>query len=155
MRLCGLAGLALALLLGGGVRADDKRGEKAEGVKKEWKRLNGTWVLGKVDADPETRTLAGGETLTIKEGKYTVRDAGKLVEQGTAKIDPTTSPKSLDATTSSGPKKGEVSRVIYELKGDTHRLCFAPPGKPRPKVFESKKGSGDALHTFKRAKARD
>jgi hypothetical protein len=48
---------------------------------------------------------------------------------------------------SPGPKK--------EVKGDTHRVCFAAPGKPRPKAFESKEGSGHMLQTYKRAKTGD
>jgi uncharacterized protein (TIGR03067 family) len=155
MRRRGLAGLALALLLGGGALADDKA-DKAEAVKKEWKRLNGTWegvravIDGKEQPAPKEKV-----TFTLKDGKYTVREGGKVVAEATFKVDPTTSPKSLDLTPATGAYKGKTILGIYEVKGDTHRLCFAPPGKPRPKAFESKKGSGDALHTFKRVKARD
>jgi hypothetical protein len=34
-------------------------------------------------------------------------------------------------------------------------VCLARPGKPRPKAFESKAGSGHRLETYKRVKARD
>jgi hypothetical protein len=56
---------------------------------------------------------------------------------------------------SSGPDKGKTVRGIYEVKGDTQRVCVAAAGKPRPKAFESREGSGHTLITYKRAKARD
>jgi uncharacterized protein (TIGR03067 family) len=156
MRRCGLAGLALALLLGGGAPADEKKADKAEAVKQEWKLLNGTWeavsaVLdGKKMPAPKEKV-----TVTLRDGKYTVKQGDKVVAEGTGKIDPTTSPKSVDVTPSSGPDKGKTVLAIYEVKGDTQRVCFARPGKPRPKTFEAKKGSGDALYTHKRVKPRD
>ena len=156
MRLCGLAGLALALLLGGGVLADEKDGDKGEAVKKEWKSLNGTWEAVRAVVDgkkmPAPKEKA---TVTVKDGKYTVRVGEKVASEGTAKIDPTTTPKSIDGTPATGESKGKTFLGIYEVKGDTRRICYAEPGKPRPKAFESKEGSGHRLATYKRAKTRD
>jgi uncharacterized protein (TIGR03067 family) len=155
MRRYGLAGLALALLLGG-VLADEKKADKEAAAKKEWKRLNGTWeFVGGVDDGKELPAPEGKVTVTLKDGTYTIKQGGKVVAEGAAKLDPTASPKSLDTTPSSGPAKGKTSLGIYEVKGDTYRVCFARPGKPRPKTFEAKEGSGDALYTHRRAKARD
>jgi uncharacterized protein (TIGR03067 family) len=151
----GVAGLALALLLGG-VRADEKEGDKAEAVKEEWKRLNGTWgVVRLVVDDKEVPVPKGKVTLTLKDGKFTDRVGDKVLGEGTAEIDPTTSPKSLDIRATSGPNKGKSSLAIYEVKGDTLRVCWAAPGKPRPKKLESKEGSGHDLFTYKRAKPRN
>ena len=156
MRRWGLAGLALALLLGGGVRADEKDGDKEAAVKKDWKLLNGTWEAVRAVVDgkkmPAPKEKA---TVTVKDGKYTVRVGEKVASEGTAKIDPTTTPKSIDSTPATGENKGKTFRGIYEVKGDEHRVCFAPPGKPRPKTFESKEGSGHRLYTYKRVKARN
>jgi uncharacterized protein (TIGR03067 family) len=152
----GVAGLALALVLGGGVLGDEKEGDKAKAVKEDWKRLKGTWeavsavVDGKKMPAPEEKV-----TVTVKDGKYTVKQGDKVVTQGMAKIDPTTTPKSIDGTPATGEDKGKTFRGIYEVKGDSQRVCFAPPGKPRPKAFESKEGSGHRLYTYKRVKARD
>jgi uncharacterized protein (TIGR03067 family) len=155
MRLCGLAGLALALLLGGGLSADDKKGDKEEAVKEEWKRLTGTWEIVRAVRDGEGVPFAKGEGIaTIKDGKLTITVGGKVMSEATLRIDPTTRPKSLDATTSSGPMKGEVSRAIYEVKGDTLRICWALSEKPRPKTFESKKDSWHVLTIYKRVKPR-
>jgi hypothetical protein len=41
---------------------------------------------------------------------------------------------------------------IYEIDGDTLRICVAKKGKERPKTFESKEGSGHVLTVMKRVK---
>jgi uncharacterized protein (TIGR03067 family) len=156
MRRCGLAGLAL--LLGGGVLADEKKTDKAEAVKEEWKRLNGTWKW--VRAVVDGREVAAPkpwhkETLTLKDGKYTCREGKMVEEEGTAKLDPTTTPKSMDISAGTGPDKGKTILALYEVRGDTLRVCLAPPGKPRPKAFESKEGSGHVVVTHKRVKTED
>jgi uncharacterized protein (TIGR03067 family) len=100
-------------------------------------------VNGKDDPSPR-----GTWSVTLKDGKYT----SKVGDEGTVKVDPTTTPKSQDITPSGGDFKGKSSLAIYEVKGNTLRVCWAPPGKPRPEAFECKKGSGHALYTYKRAK---
>jgi uncharacterized protein (TIGR03067 family) len=52
-----------------------------------------------------------------------------------------------------GEYKGIVYLGIYELDGDTLRLCFALPDRPvRPSEFSASKGSVRALTEFKRGK---
>jgi hypothetical protein len=34
----------------------------------------------------------------------------------------------------------------------SYRVCFAPPGKPRPREFATKPGSSHTLHVWKRVK---
>jgi hypothetical protein len=41
---------------------------------------------------------------------------------------------------------------IYELSGDTYKLCYAPPGKDRPKEFSAKEGTGYTLSVWQRKK---
>jgi hypothetical protein len=89
MRRYGLAGLALAVLLGGGVRADEKDGDKGEAVKKEWKRVNGTWELVRAVVDGKEQPAPKEKvTVALRDGKYTVKQGGKVVAEGTGKIDP-------------------------------------------------------------------
>ena len=51
-----------------------------------------------------------------------------------------------------GDLKGQTSLAIYELVGDTLRICRAAPGKARPTEFASKPGSGLTLMSYQRAK---
>jgi uncharacterized protein (TIGR03067 family) len=147
--------LALAVLLGAGVLADEKKADKEEVAKKDWKLLNGTWEAVRAVKDGKEQPSKGKATMTFKDGKYTVKVGDKVAGEGTFNLDPTATPKSLDITPSSGPDKGKTGLAIYEVKEDSLRLCWAPGGKSRPKAFESKEGSGLFLVTFKRVKPKD
>ena len=45
-----------------------------------------------------------------------------------------------------------VKPKIYELDGDTFKLCYAAPGEERPKEFSAKGANGITLAVWKRAK---
>jgi uncharacterized protein (TIGR03067 family) len=49
-----------------------------------------------------------------------------------APIDPSRTPRAIDATPSSGPNRGETWLGIYEVMGDLYKIAFAPPGKTHP-----------------------
>lgn len=133
--LCGLLGTAAA------PAADDT------------KSLQGTWVI-------ESATLAGrdhtedfeGMKLTLDGNNYVV-DFGKNTDKGTFAVDPAKSPKQIDLTSVEGPFKGKALPGIYDLKGDTLRICANADGKAdlRPKAFEAPDKVRSMLLTFKRA----
>ena len=75
--------------------------------------------------------------------------------RGTIKIDLTKKPKTEDATqTSEGENEHKTTLSIYEIEGDTLKICSAEPRKDRPTEFSSKPGSGHFLRVFKREKNR-
>jgi uncharacterized protein (TIGR03067 family) len=73
-------------------------------------------------------------------------------EEGTFKLDPSTTPKSFDLTGTNGPNKGKQLLAIYELDGDNLKVCYDLTGKTRPKEFKTTEGSQLYLATFKREK---
>jgi len=81
--------------------------------------------------------------LTPKDGKAI---------SGAFKVDATKKPKTMDMTPSEGRYKDKTLLGIYELDGDTLKICFAEPGKDRPTDFTSKAGSGVVLAIHKREK---
>jgi uncharacterized protein (TIGR03067 family) len=76
----------------------------------------------------------------------------KTVASGKFSIDATKRPKEIDIMDASGNKNEQTKLGIYEVDGDTYKYCLAPAGKPRPKEFVSKEGSGDSLGVMKREK---
>jgi uncharacterized protein (TIGR03067 family) len=54
-------------------------------------------------------------------------------------------------TVAEGPNKGAVMLGIYEISGDTLKVCFDPEGKKRPTQFKSASGS-QTLVVHKRVK---
>jgi uncharacterized protein (TIGR03067 family) len=120
---------------------------------KDSKALNGVWL-------PQSGEFAGNKfpdeilktiKLEIKDGTYTVT-AGKEVDKGTAKIDAAKKPKEMDISGTDGPNKGKSFPAIYELDGDTLKICYDLSGKERPKEFKSELGTMTFLVTYKRVK---
>jgi uncharacterized protein (TIGR03067 family) len=108
------------------------------------KDLLGTWE--QVPAS-EPRVI-----LIITRDTYAVQIAGQATTPDRYKVDPSRAPRTLDVTRSEGPRKGETVLAIYEVKGDSLRTCFAPPGRERPTGFTPKEGSGHVPRTYKRVK---
>jgi uncharacterized protein (TIGR03067 family) len=72
-------------------------------------------------------------------------------EKGTYKLDPTKTPKSIDCLLSEGPYKGLVVAGIYELNGDTLKICWSAWGVlEHPIEFSATPGSQRALVILKR-----
>jgi uncharacterized protein (TIGR03067 family) len=149
------SGLVLAsLILAVGSSWSQRNGAEKEAVKKERARMKGAWKVVSFEIDgnkPRTADDLKKLLVTIDAGgKITVRLDGKTIIESTNKIDPTKTPKTLDQTfTKGGGGKGKTSLAIYELKGDTFKLCAAAPGDPRPTEFSSK---GNTLVVYKRQK---
>jgi len=106
--------------------------------------LAGTWQVVPLDgAEKDKDAQAAAKKLKIKiDGdKYTVLTDGKVEEEGTLKVDPTKTPKTLDMTVKKADGKGRVVECIYKLDGDTLRLATALPGKARPVNFDTARDS--------------
>jgi uncharacterized protein (TIGR03067 family) len=118
---------------------------------KELKSLTGTWmaVSGEENGKEISKDDAKAFELTIKDGKYTLKIMGKEQEQGTITVDPEKKPKTIDIDITSGDDKGKSQKGIYELDGDTLKVCVARPEEERPKELAGKAAS---LWVFKRAK---
>ena len=122
-------------------------------VKKELEKFTGSWQAVAVEHDGKKATEEQVKTvkLTVRGDKYTFQ-VGEQVIEGTHKVDPSKSPKQIDADRSKGPDAGKTLRGIYELDDETFKVCFAPAEKDRPTSFATKEGEGQRLMTFKRVK---
>jgi len=154
MRMHTVAVLGIAVLLGG-VGLAAAADAKEEAVKKELQALKGTWrpVSREVDGVKTSEEELKDVIIRRDEaGMFSVRLGDQVIIEGTIKIDPAKKPKTVDTTYSTGENKGKVAKGIYEIDGDTYRLCFAQPGSERPKEFSAKAGSGNTLIVYKREK---
>ncbi len=142
--LCVAVGLMLA--------ADDK---KSDEVKKEQEKFQGAWTTVSIVRDGETvvpEEEIKALKLTISGDKRVLKVGDEVRSEGTYKLDPSKKPKAIDITVSEGPLKGKTVVGIYEIDGDTQKICLALEGTERPKEFTSKAGSGHLLQIFKREK---
>jgi uncharacterized protein (TIGR03067 family) len=127
--------------------ADDRAG------KDELERFTGTWHEVSVVRDGKDVPKAEAEKvrLVVMGEKYTLTEGGETIE-GTHKLDPTKTPKHIDAVRTKGPNKGETLRGLYQLSEDSFVVCFAAPGKDRPTELKPEGGPGLRVLTFKREK---
>jgi uncharacterized protein (TIGR03067 family) len=128
-------------------------GDKAD-LKKEVSKFQGTWTFESSEFDG--KALPAGELkglILIFEGdKHTVKKGDEVMQVGIQKLDPSKTPKAIDVTITEGGSKGAVMLGIYEIKGDTLRVCFAAQGKTRPTQFKSAPGSQTFVNVHKRVK---
>ena len=120
----------------------------------ERKLLQGTWLptAAELSENPFDEATLKTIKLVLEGDKYTVT-VGKSIDKGTTKIDPAAKPKTMDIIGTDGPNKGKTMLAIYELNGDTLRVCYDLTGKARPSEFKTKKGELLFLATYKRTKS--
>jgi uncharacterized protein (TIGR03067 family) len=146
MKARGWAVLGLALLLAAGAPSKD------ELAKKDLDAMKGSWqaVGGEEDGKPVKEEDARKFKLAVDGDKYTFSVEGMPDEKGTLKLDPGQKPKAVDVLITTGDDKGKTQLGVYDVEGDTLKLCFVPPGVERPKALAAKEGSMSSLFIFKR-----
>lgn len=102
--------------------------------KRELARLQGEWVMAGLEVNGETvpEGKLKGTTLTIRGDKYAVK-VKKTTHETTIKLYPEKSPKAIDMFFPDGPDLPRLSEGVYEVDGDTLKICRRQtPGEPRP-----------------------
>jgi len=121
------------------------------------KKLQGEWIMASLEYDGQASPEENVKRFRRKVdgAKYTVTiTKGDDVQtvKGSFKLDPSKKPKAVDVTTKDGEGNEITILGIYELDGDTHKVCMAPKDQPRPTDFNSSEGSGRTVIVWKRAK---
>jgi uncharacterized protein (TIGR03067 family) len=117
------------------------------------KAVQGTWrptkaVLG---GQPMPDAVVKSISLKLDNGKYEVF-VGDSPDRGTYTLDPAGEPKGMSITGTEGPNRGKTFPAIYELDGDTLRICYDLSGAKRPAEFKSVAGTKLYLVTYGRKK---
>jgi uncharacterized protein (TIGR03067 family) len=155
MRRCTLTAVAVGLLLIGLNSLNATQEGKDDLAKQELKKLQGTWTMAGLEKDgeklPEEKLKEAMWKVKMKGTSFVVTIGAKTIAEGTFTIDASKNPKRLDAEVTS---KGKTEKTIgiYDLDGDTLRVCFVPEGKERPTDFKTKAGSDRILETLRREK---
>jgi uncharacterized protein (TIGR03067 family) len=118
----------------------------APATKGEWEKLQGTWVMVAFERDgkkvePSSGTVIfDGDTMTWKDRFSSFAK--------TFRLDPDFEPKRIDTKTISDGTNGLPGYGVYELDGDTLKLCL--DSNERPISFETKPGTDSVLWVLKR-----
>ncbi|HXR05836.1 MAG TPA: TIGR03067 domain-containing protein [Candidatus Acidoferrum sp.] len=117
------------------------------------KAIEGNWrpVKGELGGQPMTDAVLQSIRLKLDNGKYEVL-AGNQPDRGTYTLDSTSTPKSLTITGTEGPNRGKTFPAVFELSGDTLRICYDLSGAKRPTEFKSVAGTQLFLVTYIRNK---
>jgi len=118
--------------------------------KKDMKKLQGAYSLasGEFKGKALSAESIKGASIIIDKNSYNVK-IGETTIIGTQKLSPGKSPKEIDAMGTEGPNQG-LTLGIYKLENGEFTVCFAAPGKDRPKEFTSKSGTGEFMHIWKK-----
>lgn len=137
----------ISLVLNSTLLADDKK--PLEG---DLKKIQGTWkfVTHEVDGQPAPAEQVANMEIIFTGDKFRVLADGKMVQEGTQKLDGSKKPGQIESKVTGGEQKGSTLLGIYELDGDTIKVCFDVSGKSRPTSFKAKEGQFSA--TLKRKK---
>jgi uncharacterized protein (TIGR03067 family) len=109
-----------------------------DAAKKDLQHFQGNWRAAAVinaDGRPATTEELERTRLIVDGNKFTLK--GKdFVIKGQFTIDPSKSPKAIDAVLDSKEGEKPVKVLgIYRIDGETRKSCFAMPDKPRPTKF--------------------
>jgi uncharacterized protein (TIGR03067 family) len=129
---------------------------KAAAVQTELEELQGNWTLT-AHAGHGAQWLAehggkfdGGLIFDGHKLEFWVK-GGKYIE-GVTRIDPTGTPKTINIFHLNKEDKGRTGLGIYELNGDTLRICWAVAGllEVRPTEFPTNAGENMSFNTYQR-----
>jgi uncharacterized protein (TIGR03067 family) len=138
-----LAVLMTAVLLGGG-----------DPAKTDLEKLQGTWVLASMET--EGHDVAPDDfknwTASYEQNRVVLRVVDRVRRRGLVTLDPGRKPKAINTWDQDGPYEDQTVPGIYELDGDTLKLCFARPGQERPKEFTTKSGTAFLFCVYKKHK---
>lgn len=125
--------------------AEEKKSDDA-------KAIAGTWTVEKFEASdgggPSEDELKKTR-ITFADGTMTI-DMGEMKHTGKYKLMAGKTPRQIDVVPQDGPDSGKTFAGIYEVSGDTLKLCLAH-SETRPTEFAAK-GDKVILIALKREK---
>ena len=115
--------------------------------------LRGTWTAVSAERNGAPADDLKGHRLTFTGDRFTIRSKGKVLYQGSYRVEPSKKPAAIDFTHTEGEAKGKTWPGIYLLEGSGLKICdnADDPGKGRPAAFVTEPGSGRVLVNFTRA----
>jgi len=146
MQLLVISGLVLLLV------ACNRQQPAAAAPKTDLDRFQGTWYLiaAVEDGNVLPQDKVKQETIVFKGDTFRFPGSAEdaTSKSGTFKLDETKTPKEIDSTSTDKV----VMLGIYRMDDNGYKICFAPPGKPRPTDIRSEPGSGYILQSWGREK---
>ena len=110
-------------------------------------KLQGKWIVEKFEYNGNPVERLKDAVREFKDGKYSLTPTMGEGIEGAVTLDPATKPKTIDLDVN-----GRILKGIYQLDGDTLKLCYNLRAEERPTEFVSKPDSGLIVVIHKRGK---
>jgi uncharacterized protein (TIGR03067 family) len=125
-----------------------------EPPKSDLDKLQGTWLLVAMESDGhEVEAEDFKDWKAVYEGNRVTLWSGERVRRrGIVTLDSSRKPKAINTWDQDGPYEDQTVPGIYEIDGETLKVCFARPGQERPKEFTTNAGTGFVSCVYKRQK---
>jgi len=127
----------------------------SEAIRKDKAALQGAWKVTASESKGEKVPAEDLKDLFLifRGDAILIREAGKTQENFFYLLDPTKKIKEIDVILKVGPQKGRIDRWIYEIDGDTLRICIqSNKNAARPREFRSVAGADLWLVVLQRTK---
>jgi uncharacterized protein (TIGR03067 family) len=125
-----------------------------EAIKKDFKRLEGTWTVVSAEQDGQALDRIKGGILKITDQNFYIKTKSGTEMKGDLRIDPAKKPKTMDLAHQEGLLRDKTWQGIYEVAGDDLKICYveADKDKERPAEFTTSQDSNRLLVVLKRDK---
>jgi uncharacterized protein (TIGR03067 family) len=118
----------------------------------DFRQLQGTWTLvyAELSGMQVSYDYSGLGRLSVRGSRYLLGPHTPGAGLGEFVLNARSYPRQIDFTPMTGLNAGRTLHGIYEILGDTHKVCFAAPGQPRPASFTSLPGPGQLNYVWLR-----
>ena len=127
-----------------------------EVIKAELAKIQGEWIVESQEEEgkPLLHREIKSRRIFFGGDRAIVRNRDEMIQIALVKFDPKT-PGALDLTVIAGSYQHITMLGIYEIKGDTFRVCFDKAGRERPKSFKTTADSGLFTAVYRRERAQE
>ena len=117
--------------------------------------IQGSWqaVSGEIGGKPLPEAAVKSTVLKLANGKYEVSAVAGRPDSGTYRLMSSAKPKRIDVILGVGPDAGKVLPAIYDLSGDSLKICYSLRGSNAPTEFKTAAGAFNYLLLYQRVKA--
>ena len=117
-------------------------------------RMSGTWscVAATINGKPLADSTVKKLHLTMSDTRYKTERNDEVLFDSTYRLDTAKTPMHINMVGTEGDLAGKEAQGIIAMEGDTLKICYTMPGKPRPDSFASAANSEAYLIVWKREK---
>ena len=129
--------------------------DNQDAIEKEHAQFGGVWSFALVEVEGAKQPEAPFETnkmIVVAAERRFIVVQGPKITRGVFQMDPSKTPKQIDVIATNSAGKSQTSFAIYELEGDTYKVCASFRSDERPAELSSKPGSGTVFEVLKREK---